>query len=150
MAKDKVVLVLPYLSTIPWRYTGSGNIRVAPPFLTSALDGVSGQLHAPVALPRWNRHCTHLTGGWVDLRAGLDAMEKRKPWTCRESNRGRPARRYTYWAIPAPNTRGRDEKCVGVLVGNPDRKRPFRRQSYKWDNNIDAKLKGIGDGVGRV
>jgi hypothetical protein len=42
-------------------------------FLTSALDGVSGQRHAPAALyPRIKDPGTHWTGGWVGLRAGLD------------------------------------------------------------------------------
>jgi hypothetical protein len=37
---------------------------------------VSGDLHAPGE----NAHVLHLMGGWVDLRAGLDAMEKRKSY----------------------------------------------------------------------
>ena len=39
--------------------------------LTSVLDGVGGQHHAPAALPR-ERPGTHCIGGWVALRAGLD------------------------------------------------------------------------------
>jgi hypothetical protein len=38
--------------------------------LTSAPDKTSGWLHAPVAL--------HLTGGWVNSKAGLNTVEKRK------------------------------------------------------------------------
>jgi len=34
---------------------------------------VSGQLHAPAALP----HCTHRTEAWVGPRVGLDAVAKR-------------------------------------------------------------------------
>jgi hypothetical protein len=42
-------------------------------FFTSALDGVSGQRHAPAALYSWERTPgTHWIGGWVGLRAGLD------------------------------------------------------------------------------
>jgi hypothetical protein len=42
-------------------------------FLTSTLDGVSGQLHAPAALcPGEKTLLTHCTGGWVVPRAGLD------------------------------------------------------------------------------
>jgi hypothetical protein len=37
---------------------------------------VSGQLHAPAALPPGKRPGTHFIGGWVDPRAGLDDMEK--------------------------------------------------------------------------
>jgi hypothetical protein len=63
---------------------------------------VSGQIHAPAALPPGKEHAgKHLIGGWVGLRAGLGAVECRKkiPCPCRESNPGRPARRYTDWAI---------------------------------------------------
>jgi hypothetical protein len=46
----------------------------------------------------------HSIGGWVDPRAGLDAMEKRKiSLPCRESNTGRLARTdlhpYKYFMI---------------------------------------------------
>jgi len=40
---------------------------------------VSGQLHAPAALPPGKEPpVTHWIGGWVDLRAVLDAVVKRK------------------------------------------------------------------------
>jgi hypothetical protein len=40
---------------------------------------VSGQLHVPAALPPGERaSATHWIRGWVDPRAGLDDMEKRK------------------------------------------------------------------------
>jgi hypothetical protein len=40
---------------------------------------VSGQLHAPAALPPGKRAPgTHCIGGWVDSRAGLDDVENRK------------------------------------------------------------------------
>jgi hypothetical protein len=62
------------------------NGDIAPPFLTSAING-SVQLHAPAAstpgeqppLPFW-------IGGWVGPRASLDAVEKRKILPCREKN----------------------------------------------------------------
>jgi hypothetical protein len=37
---------------------------------------VSGQLHAPAALPPGKSPGNHFIGGWVDPRAGLDDMEK--------------------------------------------------------------------------
>jgi hypothetical protein len=41
--------------------------------------GVSGQLHAPAALPPSERAAgTHWIGGWVGPRAVLDAVAKRK------------------------------------------------------------------------
>jgi hypothetical protein len=48
-------------------------------FLTSALFKVSGQLHAPAALPPGKEPPrTHWIGGWVGPRAGLDDVWKRK------------------------------------------------------------------------
>jgi hypothetical protein len=42
-------------------------------FITLALDGVSGQCHDPAALyPQERTAGTHLTGGWVNLRVGLE------------------------------------------------------------------------------
>jgi len=46
--------------------------------LTSALDGVGGQRHAPIVLPP-ERPGTHCMGGWVELRAGLDGCGKSLP-----------------------------------------------------------------------
>jgi len=46
--------------------------------LTSALDGVGGQRHAPAALPR-ERPGTHCIGGWVGPRACLDGHGKSRP-----------------------------------------------------------------------
>jgi hypothetical protein len=48
-------------------------------FLTSELDGVSGQCHSPTALyPREITPVTHWTGGWVGPRAGLDTEARRE------------------------------------------------------------------------
>jgi hypothetical protein len=50
--------------------------------------GVSGQLHAPTALPPGKEPAgTHWIGGWVGPRAVLDVVVKRKiPSPHRESN----------------------------------------------------------------
>jgi hypothetical protein len=40
--------------------------------LTSALEGVDGQRHAPTALPPVKRPGTHCTGGWVGPRANMN------------------------------------------------------------------------------
>jgi hypothetical protein len=48
-------------------------------FLTSALDGVSGQRHGPAAIyPPGKEAGTHWTGSWVCLRAGLDKDARKK------------------------------------------------------------------------
>jgi hypothetical protein len=63
---------------------------------------VSGQLHTPAVLPPRERVTSiHWIGGWVDPRAVLDAVVKRKiPSPCRESKPRSPivqpvAQRYT-------------------------------------------------------
>jgi hypothetical protein len=56
---------------------------------------MSGQLH-------FTARGSHWIGGWVGPRVGLDAVKKIKNLHCRESNTGRPARRYTYWPISVP------------------------------------------------
>jgi hypothetical protein len=55
-------------------YKGKVN-PVTGPVVTSALEGVSGQQHAPTALYPRERHGTHCTGGWVGSRAGLDGRK---------------------------------------------------------------------------
>jgi hypothetical protein len=48
-------------------------------FLTSVLAGGEMVSFTPRPLYPWERPpSTHLIGGWVDLRAGLDDVEKRK------------------------------------------------------------------------
>jgi hypothetical protein len=69
-------------------------------FLTSALDGVSGQPHGPAALyPRERTASTHWIGGWVDFRAGLDTKARGKIlYLCRGSDPDRPVYSQTlYW-----------------------------------------------------
>jgi hypothetical protein len=56
-----------------------GNESIAPPFLTSSLGGVSGQLHAQAALPPGEKaHGTHCISGWVgpESRSGRCSIEK--------------------------------------------------------------------------
>jgi hypothetical protein len=55
------------------KISGSGGI--APPFLTSALDG---ELHAPADIPGEIFHGIHWIGSWMGHRAGIDDVEKRK------------------------------------------------------------------------
>jgi hypothetical protein len=55
-----------------WKYSSTLS-------LTSALDGVGGQLHAPASLPPGKRPGTHFVGGWVGIRAGLEGCGKSRP-----------------------------------------------------------------------
>jgi hypothetical protein len=47
--------------------------------LTSALDGVGGERHAPAAFPPRERPGTHCIRSWVGPRAGLDGCGKSHP-----------------------------------------------------------------------
>jgi hypothetical protein len=64
---------------------------------------VSGQLHAPAALPQGKSPWYPLDRRWVDPRAVVDAVVKRKiPSPRRESNSRTPIiQRYTEWAVTA-------------------------------------------------
>jgi hypothetical protein len=67
---------------------GSGDI--APPFLTSALDGDEWSASRPGCYtPGEVAPNTHWIGGWVGPRAGLNAVEKRK--SCYAGNEPRPS-----------------------------------------------------------
>jgi hypothetical protein len=72
-----------------------GNGGVAPPFFTSALDGGEWSASRPSRFTPEAKAPTrtHCIGSWVDPRAALDAMEKRKILPCPESNPGHPALR---------------------------------------------------------
>jgi hypothetical protein len=80
-----------------------GSVGIAPPFMTSALDGCEWSASRPGRFtPAEIALGAHWIGGWVGPEVGLDAVEERKILPCRESNPGRPARCYTDWAIPTP------------------------------------------------
>jgi hypothetical protein len=52
---------------------------IAPPFLTSALDGGEwSHLCCCYVFPGEGAYSTHWVGGWMSSRAGMDAVEKRK------------------------------------------------------------------------
>jgi hypothetical protein len=59
---------------MPWRHGG-----IAPPFLISAQDGGEWSASRPcLFIPEERVRTTHWIGGWVDLRFGLDTVQKRK------------------------------------------------------------------------
>ena len=47
--------------------------------MTTTLEGVRGQQHAPAVLYPQERPSTHCTGSWVGPRAGLDRCGKSRP-----------------------------------------------------------------------
>jgi hypothetical protein len=58
---------------------------------------VSGQVHAPAALPPGKKpHVTYWIGGWVGPRASLDDVEKRKFLTLPGPGRQLVTSRYNY------------------------------------------------------
>jgi hypothetical protein len=62
-------------------------------FLTSALDGGEWSASRPDPFTPGKDPGTHVIGGWLGPRAGLDAVVKRRnPYFCRESKPSRPAR----------------------------------------------------------
>jgi hypothetical protein len=78
---------------------------------------VSGQLHAPTALPPGKD--PHWIGGWVGPRAILGTVVKKISSPRRESNPNTPivqpvAQRYTDWAIIVPRME-QFNFCVCVL-----------------------------------
>jgi hypothetical protein len=90
---------------MPWRRIGDWRYS-SKHSLTSALDGSEWSASRPDRFtPRERAPGTHWIGGWLGLRAVLDAVVKRKiPSPRRESNPRTSivqpvARRYTDWAI---------------------------------------------------
>ena len=74
--------------------------------LTSALNGVGGQSHAPATLPR-ERRGTHCVGGWVGTKVGLDGCGKsRLPPGFDSQTFQSVASRYTERVIPVPLVTG--------------------------------------------
>jgi hypothetical protein len=64
-----------------------GVYRIQLAFLTSALDGGEWSASRPVRFTPRENPDTHWLGGWVDSRASLDTVVKRKILSpCRDSN----------------------------------------------------------------
>jgi hypothetical protein len=91
---------------------------------------VSDQFHAPAAFTLGERaRDTHWVGGWVDPRAGVDDMEKRKFLILpglKLRPLGRPARSQSLYRLRYPgscycrdvyvNVRGRRNKKLEVIL----------------------------------
>jgi hypothetical protein len=68
---------------------------------------MSGQLHAPAALPPRKEPRNHWIGGWVDPRTGVEDVEKEKFLTLPGLELrllGRPARSYSLHWLSYPGS----------------------------------------------
>jgi hypothetical protein len=102
----------------------------------------SGQLHAPAALPLGKAPGTHWIGGWVGIRAVLDAVVKRKISSPRrESNPRTPivqlvAQRHTDWAITALNVYINPvillDICLDMFWRNFETQKSYFMLSHWW------------------
>jgi hypothetical protein len=54
---------------------------------------------------------THEIGGWEGPRFGMDAVEKRKIFHCRESNSGRPVRSLSLYRLRINWEKSRAVRC---------------------------------------
>jgi len=66
--------------------------------MTAALEGVSGQQHAPAALYPQERPGTHFTGDWVGPRPGVDGQKISFPAGIWSRTVQSVISRYTDWA----------------------------------------------------
>jgi hypothetical protein len=95
---------------MPWRYMGERRYS-SDSYLTSALNGGEWSVSRPGhALPPGERAPgIHWTGGWVGLRASLDAEATRKILClCQGSNPGCPVCWQTLYWLSYPSS----QKCV--------------------------------------
>jgi hypothetical protein len=86
--------------------------------LTSAIDGKSGQPHAPATLyPGERTTGTHWTGGWVGPRAGLDKVGRGKILClCRGSNHGRQVRSQTIYRLSYFTSQGGGDLSQKIVL----------------------------------
>jgi hypothetical protein len=93
--KGNAVSVRNWLTTTPWRRMGEWKYRSMYPWPRQWFE-VSGQFHAPAALPPGKiSPCTYWIGCWVGPRTSLDDVERRKilaPTVLKLRSHGRPTR----------------------------------------------------------
>jgi hypothetical protein len=82
------------LSLMPWTHMGEWR------YSSTFLDLGTRWRWMVSFTPGERAFSTHWIGGWVGPGVRLDAVEKGNILHYRESNPGRPARRYIDWAIP--------------------------------------------------
>jgi hypothetical protein len=98
-------------------------------FLTSAIVGEWSALHTGRFTPRERAPGTHWMGVWVDPRAGLEDVEKRKFFLLPGLEirpLGRPARSQSLYRLPYPGCTGLG-RLNKILVRKPERKILFGR-----------------------
>jgi hypothetical protein len=79
------------------------SVGIAPPFSTSTLDEGEWSVSRPAHFtPGEIAHSTHWVGGYVGPKFGLDAIEKKKILSSRESITGRPARSPSLYRLSYP------------------------------------------------
>jgi hypothetical protein len=105
---------------------------------------VSGQLHTPAALPPRERDTgTHWIGSWVNPRAGLDAVVKRKiPSSRRDSNPVHPIVQSKSVAIPTELFRLFSASILTRLTAGRPRFDP--RQGLSGALSLGVKRQGCG------
>jgi hypothetical protein len=89
---------------MPWRCMCSGGI--APPFLTSAIDGGEWSASLPRCFTPGERvQGAQCIAGWADSRAGTDAIEYRKIYSpCLESNPSCPSHSPSLYWLSYPSS----------------------------------------------
>ena len=96
---------------------GSRGIRVAQLFLQPRRQiVVSGQPHAPAALPSRKRPGTHCAGGWVGHRADVHGYGKSRPYWDSNPGRSSPQRVAISTELSYTWTLQRLYNNLGVLV----------------------------------
>jgi hypothetical protein len=73
--RANTVHALDRAATVIGRKDVWGSGIITPPFLTSALNGVGGQIHAPSSFTPWKKLLHRLNRRLVGPRACLDAEE---------------------------------------------------------------------------
>jgi hypothetical protein len=98
--KEKIVIVLSYLSTMPWSCMGEWMYRSPYSWPRHYLEA-SGQLHAPAA-SHPGKKTTYWIGDLIHPRNDMEDVEGKNSWPIGTRAVQPLARRYTYYAIPAP------------------------------------------------
>jgi hypothetical protein len=130
-----------------WRYSSTHS-------LTSALDGDEWSASRLGRFtPRERAPGTHWIGGWVDPRAGLDAVVKRNvPSFCRDSNPRSSSPSPAQYHLPKFTAKRMPGSHVSLVWRNKtspqfrpvEGKTLLGRNRHRWEDNIRMNLREIG------